>query len=84
MKVCINNRNVKYNRENRILTSFGNFCETIFTDNNTKIQPPPLHPPQKNCNPPPSPPSKYFSEIFTPTPQAKRGRVLAMFYLEPY
>ena len=38
MKVCINNRNVKYNRKNRILTSFGNFCETIFTDNNTTIQ----------------------------------------------
>ena len=69
MKVCINNRNVKYNRKNRILTSFGNFCETIFTDNNTTIQPLP-HQKKKLRSPPPR---KYLSKIFTPLPQAKGG-----------
>ena len=54
MKVCINNRNVKYNRKIRILASFGNFYEAILTDNNTTIQPPPpLHHHQnKNFDPP--------------------------------
>ena len=83
MKVCINNRNVKYNRKIRILASFGNFYEAILTDNNTTIQPPPppLHHHQnKNFDPPPS---KYFSKIFTPPHPSYRG-IHAMFYLEPY
>ena len=47
MKVCINNRNVKYNRKIRILASFGNFNEAILTDNNTTTTPPPPPPKQK-------------------------------------
>ena len=76
MKVCINNRNVKYNRKIRILASFGNFYEAILTDNNTTIQPPPTTTTKTKIL---TPPSKYFSKIFTPPPTQAKGGYMPCF-----